>query len=111
MVKRYGDSVLNSDTAYCFGGNETQDLHITRRSRQYFIHDKSEKKIIPISKSDAKKFSKLNHFELIKKTGKSMRIFIDYKTYNSIISFCDGDEDKVKNFIGKAISEKLGHRI
>ena len=107
MIRRYGSALLNSKTAYCFGGNETQDLHITRRSKQYFIHDKQNKKIIPISSEEAKNFAKINNFELIKKSGLTVRIYITYKTYKKLLDICKGDKSKIKALIKNIISEKI----
>ena len=107
MIKRYGSALLNSKTAYCFGGNETQDLHITRRSKQYFIHDKQNKKIIPISSKEAKNFAEANNFELIKKSGLTVRIYINYKTYKKLLDICKGDKSKIKTLIKNIISEKI----
>lgn len=107
MIKRYGSALLNSKTAYCFGGNETQDLHITRRSKQYFIHDKLNKKIVPVSSEEAKNFAELNNFELIKKNGLCLRVFITYKNYQKLLKLCKGDESKIKTFVKDIINEKL----
>ncbi len=107
MIRRYGSALLNSKTAYCFGGNETQDLHITRRSKQYFIHDKQNKKIIPISSEEAKKFAEDNNFELIKKRGLTLRVYITYKTYKKLLDICKGDESKIKTLIKNIVNEKL----
>lgn len=69
MIKRMGKAVLNSDTAYCFGGNSEEKLFRTRKSKTYFIHKVTSESefILPITENDAIKFSSKNNISLKRK--------------------------------------------
>ena len=72
MIKRTRRAVLNSDTAYCFGGNREERLFQTRKSKTYFIHKVTSDSefILPITENDAITFASNNNISLKRKVVK-----------------------------------------
>jgi len=110
MVKRYGSYVLNSDTAYCFGGNGVINLHKTKRSKQYFLHNTKEHEIIPISEERAISFAEDNGFPLIRKRNIHIQAILPYDIYHKLFRVCNKDKEQMKDFVQSAIIEKLNKR-
>jgi len=110
MEKRFGSYVFNSDTAYCFGGDGVTNLHKTKRSKRYFLHNTESNEIIPISEKKALSFAKMNDFPLIRKRNVHVQAILSYDIYHKLFKICNEDKEQVKDFVKSAIIEKLNKR-
>lgn len=107
MVRRYGAYVLNSDTAYCFGGDDTRTLHQSQRSRLFFIHDKALEIITPISDEEAQSFADEHNFKLIRKKNVRVSVAISYDNYHKLSDYEKGSQSKIKGFVKKAVINEI----